>query len=175
MSSSWAFSSSVEGTKTGGGEFSSQDARGNRSYFFPPFKLSFGRGCSMEKIDKKMSGISVEQTKNKQTKTNKTRTKLYLRVQRSNIHCSLHSPKNTRKMRRGWSCFQLRIAREGLGPTYTELEHASLGKPPTTNTCVAPLPSIITPHRHQTPTQTWLHPGLPKEPPQPKPFRLSVL
>merc|ERR1740138_1689736 len=67
-----------------------------------------------------------------------------LRVQRSNIHCSLHSPKKTRKMRRGWSCFQLRIAREGLGPTYTELEHASLGKPPTINTCVAPLPSIIT-------------------------------
>ena len=40
-----------EGTKTGGGGFSSQDGRGKPLFFF--FKSSSIRGCSLEKIDKK--------------------------------------------------------------------------------------------------------------------------
>ena len=40
-----------EGTKTGGGDFSSQDRRGKPLFFF--FKSSSIRGCSLEKIDKK--------------------------------------------------------------------------------------------------------------------------
>ena len=40
-----------EGTKTGGGDFSSQDRRGKPLFFF--FKSSSIRGCSLEKFDKK--------------------------------------------------------------------------------------------------------------------------